>query len=82
MNKGKEATLQKLLEEYSKIKKALDKACEMLSKMLNWDCPVARDLINDLDCENNCTDDYEQCVKRCWKKYLLEEVVSNEKNDI
>ena len=50
--------------------KALDKACEIL----DWDCPVSQDLVDDLDCEN-CNDNY----KECWKKYFLKEVLENEK---
>ena len=60
---------QELKEENNKLKKALDKACEMLE----WGCPVEQDLIDDLDCEN-C----KNTEKECWKKYFLNEVVENE----
>ena len=62
---------QELKEENNKLKKALDKACEMLE----WGCPVEQDLIDDLDCEN-C----KNTKKECWKKYFLNEVVDNEKD--
>jgi hypothetical protein len=52
-----------LLDENSKLNKALDLACKMLG---DWDCPVSQDLIYDLDCEA-CCDNY----KECWKKYLM-----------
>ena len=63
----------KLKKENQELKdyiKALDKACEIL----DWDCPVSQELVDDLDCEN-CNDNY----KECWKKYFLKEVLENEK---
>lgn len=60
--------------ENEKYKKALDKAC----KMLDWECPVYQDLIADLDCENRCSADFEECCKECWKIYFLKELVGNE----
>ena len=60
---------QELKEENNKLKKALDKTCEMLE----CGCPVEQDLIDDLDCEN-C----KNTEKECWKKYFLNEVVDNE----
>ena len=59
---------QELKEENNNLKKALDKACEMLE----WGCPVEQDLIDDLDCEN-C----KNTEKECWKKYFLNEVLEN-----
>lgn len=66
-------SINELKKENEKLKKALDKACEMLE----WDCPVEQDLIDDLDCEN-CNGTY----KESWKKYFLNEVKDNEKNYI
>lgn len=63
--------IKKDLDRLEKLEKALDKACERLA--LVYDCPVAQDLIDDLDC-GNCYDNY----KECWKKHLLREVISNE----
>ena len=62
--------LEKENQELKDYIKALDKACEIL----DWDCPVSQDLVDDLDCEN-CNDNY----KECWKKYFLKEVLENEK---
>ena len=62
---------QELKEENTNLKKAFDKACEMLE----WGCPVEQDLIDDLDCEN-C----KNTEKECWKKYFLNEVKDNEKD--
>lgn len=59
-----------LIKENNNLKKALDKACEMLE----WGCPVEQDLIDNLDCEN-CKD----TEKECWKKYFLNEVKENER---
>ena len=60
------------------LEKALDKACEML----NWDCPVSQDVIDDLDCENRCSSDFDETCKECWKMYFLNladvEVLENE----
>ena len=64
-------TYEELEKENNKLKKALDKACEMLE----WGCPVEQDLIDDLDCEN-C----KNTEKECWKKYFLKEVLENEKD--
>ena len=61
--------LEELEKENNKLKKALDKACEMLE----WGCPVEQDLIDYLDCEN-C----KNTEKECWKKYFLKEVLENE----
>lgn len=58
-----------LIKENQILKKALDKACEMLE----WGCPVEQDLIDYLDCEN-C----KNTEKECWKKYFLNEVKDNE----
>lgn len=63
-----------LYDENQKLKKALDKAC----KMLDWDCPVSQDLIADLDCENRCSTDFEECCRECWKIYFLKEVLKDE----
>ena len=63
--------LEELEKENQILKKALDKACEMLE----WGCPVEQDLIDDLDCEN-C----KNTEKECWKKYFLKEVLENEKD--
>lgn len=65
---------KELKEEYEKLKKALDKAC----KRLDWDCPVSQDLIDDLDCENRCSTDFEECCRECWKIYFLKEVLVDE----
>lgn len=54
-----------LLDENEKFEKALELAC----KMLDYDCPVSQELIDDLDCEM-CCDNYEEC----WKKYFLNKV--------
>ena len=59
---------QELKEENNNLKKALDKACEMLE----WGCPVEQNLIDYLDCEN-C----KNTEKECWKKYFLNEVLEN-----
>lgn len=57
----------KLKEENDKLKKALDKACEKL----DYTCiPVEEELVEDLDCDNNC--------KECWKKYFMKEVLHND----
>ena len=61
--------LEELEKENQILKKALDKACEMLE----WGCPVEQDLIDYLDCEN-C----KNTEKECWKKYFLKEVLENE----
>ena len=58
-----------LEKENNNLKKALDKACEMLE----WGCPVEQDLIDYLDCEN-C----KNTEKECWKKYFLKEVFCND----
>lgn len=63
-----------LKDEKQKLKKALDKAC----KILDWDCPVSQDLIADLDCENRCSDDFEECCRECWKIYFLKEGLKDE----
>ena len=60
-----------LLIRNQKLEKALDKACEML----NWECPVSQNLIDDLDCENRCSDDFQECCKECWKLYFLKEAL-------
>jgi hypothetical protein len=70
-NKNKEIKKLKNLIHDNPYKKALDKACEIL----NWDCPVSQDLIADLDCENRCSADFEECCKECWKIYFLKEVM-------
>ena len=58
---------KKLKEENDKLKKALDKACERL----DYTCiPVEEELVEDLDCDNNC--------KECWKKYFMKEVSKND----
>ena len=67
-------TRDELLIKNEQLEKALDLACERL----NWDCPVSQDLIADLDCENRCTDDFEECCKECWKLYFLKEVLKDE----
>ena len=57
-----------LKDENTRLKQALEKACERLDD----DCPVSQELIDDLDCENcnsNC--------KECWKKFFLKEVEEN-----
>lgn len=59
-------TLEIAVQENIKMKKALDKSCEML----DYTCPVEEELIDDLDCEN-CKDNY----KECWKKFFLKEVL-------
>lgn len=64
-----------LIKENEKLKKALEKAC----KILSWDCPCDQDLINDLDCEDRCQPNID-CTE-CWKKYFLKEVVNNESNN-
>ena len=54
-----------LKDENTRLKQALEKACERLDD----DCPVSQELIDDLDCENcnsNC--------KECWKKFFLKQV--------
>ena len=57
----------RLTKENEKLKQALDKACEKL----DYTClPVEEELIEDLDCDNNC--------KECWKKHFLKEVLLNE----
>ena len=58
--------LEELEKENAKLKKAFNKACEML----DWSCPTEQNLIDYFDCEN-CKDDY----KECWKKYFLYEVL-------
>lgn len=58
-----------LEQENEKLKKALEKAC----KILSWDCPCGQDLIDDLDCENRCQPDIDYA--ECWKKYFLKEVL-------
>lgn len=58
-----------LQAENEKLKKALEKAC----KILSWDCPCCQDLIDDLDCENRCQPDIDYA--ECWKKYFLREVL-------
>ena len=58
-----------LYAENTKLKKALEKACEKL----DYTCPVEEELIDDLDCEN-CESD----CKECWKKYFLKEVLQDE----
>ena len=60
-----------LIKENQILKKALDKACEMLE----WGCPVEQDLIDDLDCEN-C----KSTEKECWKKYFLNEALEDAKD--
>lgn len=67
VRKKKEKCIDNLCIRNQKLEKALDKACERL----NWDCPVSQDLIADLDCENRCSDDFEECCKECWKLYFL-----------
>jgi hypothetical protein len=63
--------IEKLIQENEKLKKALELACERLS----WDCPVAQDLIDDLDCEKTCGD----CnMKECWVKYFMKKVLEND----
>lgn len=59
------------ISEYAKLKKALEKAC----KILSWDCPCCQDLIDDLDCENRCQPDIDYA--ECWKKYFLKEVLGD-----
>ena len=63
-----------LKEKNQKLEKALDKAC----KKLDWDCPVSQDLIADLDCENRCSADFEECCRECWKIYFLKEELGDE----
>ena len=67
-------TMSLVEKEKEQLEKALDKACERL----DWDCPVSQGLINDLDCENRCSEDFEECCKECWKIYFLKEVLKNE----
>lgn len=62
-------TLEILVQENTKLKQALDKACERL----DYSCPVEEELINDLDCEN-CESD----CKECWVKFFLKEVLDCE----
>ena len=62
----------KLKEENDRLKKAFDKACELLEDYTGH-CPCGEELIEDLDCnecDNNC--------KECWKKYFMKEVLGNE----
>ena len=66
---------QKLEKENQKLKKALELACELLGYR---DCPVEQELIDDLDCENRCSEGFEECCKECWKIYFLKEVLENE----
>lgn len=61
-----------LLDENEKLKKALEKAC----KILSWDCPCGQDLIDDLDCENRCQPDID--YSECWMKYFIKEVLGND----
>ena len=63
-----------LKDEKQKLKKALDKAC----KTLDWNCPVAQNLIADLDCENRCSADFVECCRECWKIYFLKEELGDE----
>jgi hypothetical protein len=59
-------------EENKQLKKAIEKAC----KILSWDCPCSQDLIDDLDCENRCQPDIDYA--ECWKKYFLKEVLGDD----
>lgn len=55
----------KLIKQNTKLKQALEKACERLDD----DCPVSQELIDDLDCE-----ECESNCKECWVKYFLKQV--------
>ena len=58
---------RKLFLKNEKLELALDKACEKL----DYTCiPVEEELVEDLDCDNNC--------KECWKKYFMKEVLHND----
>ena len=60
-------TIKQDLDRLEKLEKALDKACEKL----DYTCiPVEEELVEDLDCDNNC--------KECWKKYFMKEVSKND----
>jgi DNA integrity scanning protein DisA with diadenylate cyclase activity len=61
--------LEQLEEENTKLKQALEKACERLDD----DCPVSQELIDDLDCEK-CDSN----SKECWVKFFLKEALKNE----
>jgi uncharacterized protein (DUF3084 family) len=61
----------KIGREKYQLEKALDKAYERL----NWDCPVSQAVIDDLDCENRCSSDFEEVCKECWKMFFLNLVV-------
>lgn len=58
----------RLKNKVEQLEKALDKACEKLDYIC---IPVEEELVEDLDCDNNC--------KECWKKYFMKEVLKSEK---
>lgn len=61
--------LEQLEKENTKLKQALEKACERL----DYTCPVEEELIEDLNCEE-CNSNSEEC----WVKFFLKEVLKNE----
>lgn len=61
--------LERLEEENTKLKQALQKACERF----DYTCPVEEELIEDLNCEE-CNSNSEEC----WVKFFLKEALKNE----
>lgn len=63
--------IPELRKENTKLKQALDKACERLEYYID-NCPCGEELIEDLDC-----DECDSNCKECWKKYFMKEVLEN-----
>lgn len=61
--------VEQLEKENTKLKQALEKACERL----DYTCPVEEELIEDLNCEE-CNSNSEEC----WAKFFLKEALKNE----